>query len=59
MQLLQGAKALQLVLRNKQQALAYFEHLKNSNEVETNTYIIDQAIALSNQPHLDPCKINW
>lgn len=59
LQLQQGAKASQLVLRNKQQALAYFEHLKNSSEVETNTYIIHQAIALSNQPHLDPCEINW
>ena len=58
-QMMQNAKASQIVMRNKQHALTYFEYLKHSSEVPANSFLINQAKALSNLDGFDPCAVNW
>lgn len=58
-QMMQNAKASQIVMRNKQYALAYFEYLKHSSEVAASSFLINQAKALSSLDGFDPCAVNW
>lgn len=57
--LTQSSLATQLMLQSEQLFKNYIQVIKNSNELDATRYLVEQAIALSNEPDFDPCVSDW
>lgn len=49
-------RAIMLIIRNKQLTSKWLQELNKNGEIKANEYAISEAIRISNDPDINPCK---
>ncbi len=55
----QSSVAAALIWQSRQRTSDWIQQLKNTGEVATTKYVVEQAISLSSDPDFDPCAVEW